>query len=105
MTMTGDAERAQRLNGSAMKTVVGRYEVSFFATTRASVKDLAALVTARSDAGGIDGFRGTMGTGGTSAFVQRCRIENRQDGSIDPPSGGEARAYFASFDVVVVFNE
>ena len=105
MTLSGDATRGKRLNGGLMKTITARYLIQFFAPTRAAVLSLAALVTARQQDGGIDGFRGTMGSGVTAAYVQRCIVENREDGSVEDESGGEDRSYFASFDAVATFNE
>ena len=104
ITLIGNATRSRKLNG-VNKDTTARYQLDFYGLTKASVRSIASLVSARSDDGGIDGNKATWGTGSTAAFVQTCKIDNVRHGSESPQSAGESRIYSVGFDAVIVFNE
>lgn len=105
LNLIGDAERFRKMAGSPNKTIRARYQIDWYAATRAQARFLATLASARAADGGLDGFRGAMGIGQTAAFVQSVRIENRLDDWWEPESAGESRVYVSGFDAIVVFNE
>jgi len=105
ITLIGDAERSKRLNDDAMGTIKARYQIDWYAKKKSEARALATAVSARASNGGLDGFRGAIGTGDTAAFVQSAKIENRRDDHDEPQSSGEGRIYQCGFDAVIVFNE
>lgn len=105
LTMIGDAARMYSLNGGAMQTFRARYQVDVYGLTKADVRSLRSLITARRQDGGLDGFQGTWGTGGESVYVQVCKIDNRRNGTELLQEGSERYVYFAGCDLEIVFNE
>jgi len=105
ITMIGDAERWQKLQGSPKTTLRARYQIDFFARKKSDARAMAAMASSRYVDGGLDGLQATIGSVNESAYVQSCRIENRRHDSEQPEGAGEERIYNAGFDAVIVFNE
>lgn len=66
---------------------------------------LMLAIMATDNDGGLNGYRGAMGSGDDRVFVQRASCENAQKAS-PPPAAGEARGdAMASVDVVLWFDD
>lgn len=103
LTLIGDIARMKSLGGP-LKTCRARYQVDVYAATKEGASMIAELIAARKQDGGLDGFKGTMGSGAHEAFVQECWVVAPQHGSVDPASAQEARIYYAGFDLKLTFN-
>lgn len=92
------------LNVGVLKSRTINYQITVSSRSKSQASQIAALWAARSQDGGIDGFRGVMGSGGSAANVFFAFVDDVSDETIEPQTAEETLFYTATLSVRIKFK-